>query len=278
MQFGNFEIHFLSDGLFKLDIGAMFGIVPKPLWEKERQSDARNRMQLTLTVPLIRAGSHNIILDCGIGRKWNAKQRDIYDVQEHPNLLDSLVSVGLKPADITIVIHSHLHHDHTGWNTQLNAKGEPEPTFVNARHIVQKLELESARHPNEIQRGTYLRANVEPIRAGGGWDPFDDNREIVPGITVFHTGGHTAGHSAVSINSGGQKAMFLADLFPTTTHRHLPWITAYDEYPMETLEAKRRLFRECVEHNALVLLNHDPNACAVRLQAAGEKFEAIKEC
>ena len=278
MQFGDFEIHFLSDGAFKLDVGAMFGIVPKALWERERQADERHRLTLALTVPLIRTGKHNILLDCGIGRKWNAKQRDIYAIKEHPDLLDSLAAVGLAPADITIVIHSHLHHDHTGWNTQLNAAGEPEPVFANARHIIHRRELESAHHPNEIQRGTYLAANIVPIEAAGGWASFEDRREVAPGITVFHTGGHTAGHAAVSIESGGQKAFFLADLFPTTTHRHLPWIMAYDEYPMDTLEQKRKLFKQCVEHNALVLLNHDPFCCAVRLQAAGEKFEAIKEC
>jgi glyoxylase-like metal-dependent hydrolase (beta-lactamase superfamily II) len=248
------------------------------LWERERQVDERNRVLLALTVPLIRAGPHNILLDCGVGRKWNAKQRDIYAIQEHPNLLDALAQAGLQPADITIVFHSHLHHDHTGWNTQLNGQGEPEPVFVNARHIIHKIELENAHHPNEIQRGTYLAANIAPIDASGGWDVFDYPREIAPGLTVFHTGGHTAGHSALRIESGGQNALFMGDLFPTTAHRHLPWITAYDEYPMDTLELKRRLFRECVEHDTLVLLNHDPTALAVRLKPQGEKFDVVKVC
>jgi len=278
MRLGDLEIQFLNDGTFKLDAGSVFGIVPKALWERECQCDERNRVTLALTVPLIRTGKHNILLDCGIGRKWGAKQRDIYAIEEHPNLLDSLTQAGLKPADITIVFHSHMHHDHTGWNTQLNGKGEPEPVFVNARHIIHKIELENVHHPNEIQRGTYLAANIAPIDASGGWDVFEYPRGAAPGVTVFHTGGHTAGHSGVRIESGGQAALFMADLFPTTTHRHLPWITAYDEYPLDTLEAKRRLFKECVEHNSLVLLNHDPAARAVRLRPQGEKFEVVKEC
>jgi glyoxylase-like metal-dependent hydrolase (beta-lactamase superfamily II) len=277
MKFGDLEIHFLSDGGFMLDAGPVFGIVPRPLWERERQPDERNRILLALTVPLICTGKHNILLDCGVGRKWNAKQRDIYGIQDSPNLLESLAAAGLKPADITMVVHSHLHHDHTGWNTTLNTKGEPEPVFVNARHIVHNVELENAHHPNEIQRGTYLEANILPIDAMRGWDVFEYPREIVPGITVFHTGGHTAGHSATRIESAGQQAMFLGDIFPTTTHRHLPWITAYDEYPIDTLEQKRKLFKQCIEHNALVLLNHDPFAFAVRLKSAGEKYETVKE-
>ncbi|MGD0088665.1 MAG: MBL fold metallo-hydrolase [Planctomycetota bacterium] len=276
MKFGDLEIIFLNDGPFKLDAGPMFGIVPKPLWERERQADERNRVLLALTVPLIRVGRENILLDCGVGRKWNAKQRDIYAIQEHPNLLDSLTQSGLQPADITIVFHSHLHHDHTGWNTQLNGKGEPEPVFVNARHVIHKRELENAHHPNEIQRGTYLAANIAPIDASGGWDVFELPRQLAPGITVFHTGGHTGGHAAARIESGGQNALFMADLFPTTSHRHLPWICAYDEYPLDTLELKRKLFRECVEHNSLVLLNHDPTALAVRLVPLGEKFDVVK--
>jgi len=278
MRFGDFEILFLSDGAFKLDAGPVFGIVPKALWERECQCDERNRVTLALTVPLIRTGKHNILLDCGIGRKWGAKQRDIYAIEEHPNLLNSLAQAGLKPSDITILFHSHMHHDHTGWNTQLNGQGEPEPVFVNARHVIHKIELENVHHPNEIQRGTYLAANIAPIDATGGWDIFEYPRDIAPGITVFHTGGHTAGHSGVRLVSGGQVALFMADLFPTTAHRHLPWITAYDEYPMDTLEIKRRLFRECVEHNSLVLLNHDPAALAVRLHLQGDKFEVVKEC
>ena len=278
MQLGDFQIDFLSDGTFKLDGGAMFGIVPKPLWTREREADERNRMLLSCNCPLIRTGKHVILIDCGMGRKWNEKQRDIYAVDPQPRLIDDLARHGLKPSDITILIHTHLHLDHAGWNTQLNAKGDAEPVFVNARHIVERRELDVARKPNEIQRGTYLSYNITPIDADKGWDTFEDTREVVPGITMFRTGGHTFGHCCIRIESGGQKALFIGEMMPTTAHRHLPWIMAYDLYPLESLENKRRLFAECVANNTLVLLDHDPTAFAVRLRnTSGDKLEAIKE-
>jgi len=278
MQFGDFEIHMLTDGTFKLDGGAMFGIVPKPLWTRERPADERNRMLLSCNCPLIRTGKHNILIDCGLGRKWNEKQRDIYAIDERPRLIEELANVGLKPSDITVLLHTHLHLDHAGWNTQLNAKGEPEPVFVNARHVVERRELDVARKPNEIQRGTYLSNNITPIDNDSGWDTFDDLCEVVPGVTAFRTGGHTFGHLGVRIESGNEKALFIGEMMPTTAHRHLPWIMAYDLYPLETLEMKRALFKECLGNNTLVLLNHDPTAFAVRLKASGDKLEAVKEC
>ncbi|HYG75613.1 MAG TPA: MBL fold metallo-hydrolase [Planctomycetota bacterium] len=277
MNFGDFEIHLLTDGTFKLDGGAMFGIVPKQLWTRERPADERNRMLLACNCPLIRTGKHNILIDCGLGRKWNEKQRDIYAIDERPRLIEELAAIGLKPSDITILIHTHLHLDHAGWNTQLNAKGEAEPVFVNARHVVERRELDVARKPNEIQRGTYLQENIAPIDVDTGWDTFEETREVVPGITLFRTGGHTAGHCAVRIESGGQRALFIGEMMPTTAHRHLPWIMAYDLFPLETLEMKRRLFKECAAANTLVLLNHDPTALAVKLKPSGEKLDAIKE-
>jgi glyoxylase-like metal-dependent hydrolase (beta-lactamase superfamily II) len=278
MTFGDFQIHFISDGTFKLDGGAMFGIVPKPLWTRERPADERNRILLSCNCPLIRTGKHNILIDCGIGRKWNEKQRDIYAIDERPLLIENLARVGLKPADITILVHTHLHLDHAGWNTQLNACGEPEPVFVNARHLVERRELDVAHHPNELQRGTYFSSNIDPIDAAGDWDVFDEVRQVVPGITMVRTGGHTAGHCAVRIESGDQKAIFLGEVMPTTGHRHLPWIMAYDLFPLEMLEIKRTLLKEAVEQKTLLLLNHDPTAFAVRLRSAsGDKLEAVKE-
>jgi len=275
MQLGDFEIHFLTDGDFKLDGGAMFGIVPKPLWTRERAADERNRMTLSCNNPLIRTGRDNILIDCGLGRKWNDKQRDIYDIQQRPLLIEQLAQVGLQPKDITILIHTHLHLDHCGWNTQLNSKGEAEPVFVNARHIVEKRELEIAHAPNEIQRGTYLSNNILPIDSEKGWETFEDGRDVIPGISLFRTGGHTAGHAGVRLASGGQRAIFIGEMMPTTAHRHLPWVMAYDLYPLETLEQKRKLFKECVEKNTLILMNHDPIAFGVRLSAGGgDKIEA----
>ena len=276
MQFGDFEILFLSDGTFKLDGGAMFGIVPKPLWTRETPCDEKNRIVLRCNCPLIRTGKQNILIDCGLGRKWTAKQREIYAIEDGPTLLDDLARHGLVPGDVTVLIHTHLHLDHAGWNTRLDAKGELEPVFVNARHLVERHELDIARRPNEIQRGTYLAPNVTPLDTAGAFEIFEGGLEVVPGVTLFRTGGHTFGHSCVRIESGGKKALFIGEMMPTTAHRHLPWVMSYDLYPLETLELKRKLFRECVRDDLLVLLDHDPNAFAVRLREAdGGKLEAI---
>jgi len=277
MRLGDFQIDFLHDGTWKLDGGAMFGIVPKPLWTRETPADEKNRIVLRCNCPLIRTGKENILIDCGLGRKWTDKQREIYSFEARPVLLEELARVGLKPADITILAHSHLHLDHAGWSTQLNAKGELEPVFVNARHIVERRELDIARRPNEIQRGTYLAPNISPIDRGVGYDIFDELREIVPGVTLFRTGGHTAGHCGVRIESGGQTAIFIGEMMPTVAHRHLPWVMAYDLYPLETLEMKRKLFKEILAKKALVLMNHDPQHFALRLREAdGGKLEVEK--
>ena len=278
MQLGDLHVDLLTDGEFKLDGGAMFGIVPKPLWTRERAADERNRISLACHCPLIRTGRHTILIDCGLGRKWNEKQRDVYAIDARPRLIEELAAVGVKPSDVTILIHTHLHLDHAGWNTQLNARGELEPVFVNARHVVERRELDVARHPNEIQRGTYLQENIAPIDADKGWDIFDERCEPIPGVTVFRTGGHTLGHCAVRIESGGQRALFISEMMPTTSHRNLPWIMAYDSYPLDTLEQKRALIKECVADHTLVLMNHDATARAVRLTSPdGNKVVPVIE-
>lgn len=274
MQFGDFEILFLNDGTFKLDAGAMFGIVPKPLWSRETPCDEKNRMPLRCNCPLIRTGKENILIDCGLGRKWNDKQKSIYAIQEDHTLLTDLAAHGLKPEDITAIAHSHLHLDHAGWNTQFDEKGEPVPTFVNARHVVERRELDIARQPNEYQRGTYLDPNIAPIDRDGGFEIFENERDIVPGVTMFRTGGHTLGHSCVRIESGGKKAIFFAEMMPTMAHRHLPWVMAYDMYPLEVLEEKRRLLAEAVRDDVLVMMDHDPNSFACRLRE-GEKGKLV---
>lgn len=272
MQFGDFELHLLSDGTFKLDGGAMFGIVPKPLWERERPTDEKNRIVLAANCPLIRTGKHNILIDCGMGRKWNAKQREIYAVDPDHDLLKDLARVGLKPGDITHLVHTHLHLDHAGWNSALDENGAIVPVFVNARHIVNKRELDVAKNPNELQRGTYLRENIDPVEASTGWQLVEDEAEIVPGVSVFRTGGHTAGHLCMRIESGDADALFIGEMMPTVSHRHLPWIMAYDSFPLETLAVKRKLIADCVTEKTLVLLDHDAQHKAVRLRegAAGK--------
>lgn len=278
MKIGGFEMHLLTDGTFRLDGGAMFGIVPRPLWSRERPPDERGRILLACNCPLIRAGREVILVDCGMGRKWNEKQRDIYAVGAGPTLMDELAGAGVRPDQVTTVVNTHLHLDHAGWNTREDAPGRFVPTFPNARHVIERRELLQATHPNELTRGTYLPPNFEPLMASGQFQEFDETIEICPGVLAFRTGGHTPGHCCVTIESGGRKVLFAAELLPTVSHRRLAWMMAYDLSSLEMLEAKRGLFSKAAREGWLVLPDHDPDVKALRLREGDRgayEFEKI---
>lgn len=275
---GDLGLELLTDGKWRLDGGTMFGVVPKPLWEKECPPDEHNRIEMSCNCPLVRAGKHNILLDCGLGRKWSDKEAERYAVDRRTDLVKELARVGVAPEEVSIVVLSHLHLDHVGGAVRRNARGEPEPVFVNARHVVERRELEAARRPNELTRGSYLKENIAPLEEAGLFAVFEDEVEIVPGVTAFRTGGHCAGHLAVWLESGGQKAIFAGEVVPLLPHLRLPWLMAYDLFPLEMLEVKRRLFKECLRDDAWLLLDHDPNTYAVKLRerASGRGVEAAE--
>jgi glyoxylase-like metal-dependent hydrolase (beta-lactamase superfamily II) len=273
MKLGDLEFHVLTDGGFRLDGGAMFGVIPRPLWEKKIAPDDRNRIRLTMNCLLIRTAGKWILVETGAGEKWDAKRRDIFGIEGPPRLPDQLKTRGVAPEQIDLVINTHLHFDHCGWNTQM-VEGKAVPTFPNARYVVQRGELEHAKKPSERDRASYFNDNVLPIEAAGQWWLLEGDREVAPGVEVIRVPGHTRDMMCVRLSGGGKTAFFFADLVPTTAHLPFVWIMGYDLYPMTTLENKKKWIPEAARGRWLALFAHDPVVRAAWLREREGKFEA----
>ncbi|MDI6839879.1 MAG: MBL fold metallo-hydrolase [bacterium] len=263
MRFGESNLELLSDGKFWLDGGAMFGIVPKVIWNRLNPADSENRIELGLNCLLIQVGDKNILVDTGIGEKMDEKFKGMYRVDKTCNLNDSLQKLGLSHDSIGVVINTHLHFDHCGGNTRIE-NGKLVPSFPNAKYVIQRGEWDAAINPNERTRASYLKENLVPIEEAGLLNLIDGDTEIVPGVKTIVTGGHTAGHQVVLIESHGNsegscgKALYLADLIPTTSHIKLPYVMGYDLYPLETMKKKRELLNIAVKEHWLLIFEHDP--------------------
>jgi len=262
MTLGEFELTPLVDGYFRLDGGAMFGVVPKPLWEKRAPADERNRILLGMRPLLVRHARRLMIIDAGCGDKMDAKSADIYGFDRRENLDVTMARAGITAGDIDLVIASHLHFDHAGGFTAKDRAGTIRPRFPRARYVVSHGEWEDATHPHERNRASYLAENFVPLQDAGVVDFLRGDEEIVPGIRVRRTGGHTRYHHIVYIESGGRTAVFAADLMPTTAHVDAPWIMGYDLFPMETLEFKKLFLAEAIAGEYLVFFEHDPKVAA----------------
>lgn len=272
MRFGDFEVLPQTDGFFRLDGGAMFGVVPKPLWQKRTEPDDRNRIRLGLRPLLVRTPHHTVLIDAGIGAKMSAKDADIYGIDRALDLTASLAASGTTPGDIDVVIATHLHFDHAGGFTTLHA-GDVTPAFPNARYYVRRGEWADATHPHERNRASYLPENFVPLEQAGVVTFTDDDREILPGIRVQRTGGHTMHHQMVRIESGDRTGVFVADLIPTTAHVDEPWIMGYDLYPMDTLVFKKQFIREAIDREYVIFFEHDPAIPAgIIRERQGRKF------
>ena len=258
MRFGDIELFSLSDGIMRLDGGAMFGVVPRVFWEKTNPADELNRIAIGVNPLLLKADGVNILVDTGNGDKFSEKLLKIYGIEREPTLLKSLSDADLRPEDIEIVINTHLHFDHCGGNTFVDASGKLMPTFPNARYIVQKMEWEDATRLNELTKASYLPENFIPLMQAGRIELVDGDKEVYPGVTVVHTPGHNRGHQSVKIESDGKTAFYLGDMIPTAAHVPLPYIMGYDLYPLELLEVKRRILREALEGRWLMIFEHDP--------------------
>ena len=258
MKLGEFDIYPVTDGRFRLDGGAMFGVVPKVLWEKCCEADGLNRIPLSLTCLLIRARGKNILVDTGLGSKEDEKFHRMFAVERTPTLLDSLKRLGVGPEDIHMVIITHLHFDHACGITVREPDGTLAPTFPKARYFIQQGEFEDAARANERTKASYRRDNFTPIAHVNQWEFLQGDTELLPGVTAVVTAGHTRCHQGVRIESEGKVAFFLGDLIPTVSHLPLPYIMGYDLFPIQTLEAKRRLLDRAVEECWLLLFEHDP--------------------
>jgi glyoxylase-like metal-dependent hydrolase (beta-lactamase superfamily II) len=261
MRFGECQVEIVSDGVLWLDGGAMFGVVPKPLWEKKAPPDERNRIPLGLNCLLVRTSKVNLLVDTGCGDKYTGKERSIYRLEGPSRLLSGLAGLGLAPEHIDIVVNTHLHFDHCGGNTRLEGT-EIVPTFPNARYVVRRQEYQDACSPNERTRGSYLDHNWRVLADQGMLELVDQNCELIDGISLVQTPGHTLGHQSVRVDSPEGTLFYLADLCPTTAHLPLAWIMGYDLFPLTTLETRKQVLSQAVRENWLLVFEHDPKTPA----------------
>lgn len=260
-EVGGIRIHALEAGRQWLDGGAMFGVVPRPLWAKRIAPDERNRIPLALRCLLIEAPQALVLVDTGVGNKENDKFKSIYGIDndgDPTRLEDAIRAAGFQPDDIDIVVSTHLHFDHAGGNTRRRSVGDIVPSFPDAEYVVQEGEFRFAHRANERVRASYLPDNYEPIEEAGLWRFVDGEAEITEGVRVIPTPGHTPFHQSVLIEDAGETGCFLADVCPTTAHLSLPWIMGYDLEPMVTLESKRSLWEQAFRDDWLLIFEHDP--------------------
>jgi glyoxylase-like metal-dependent hydrolase (beta-lactamase superfamily II) len=268
-QVGDLRCHTLEGGRQRLDGGAMFGVVPRPLWQTRAVPDERHRIPLAMRCLLVEHPDGLVLVDTGLGNKEAARFLDIYGVENSglegaTQLEDALATAGFLPRDVRWVINTHLHFDHAGGNTTLDPElmDDPRrhvrPAFPNATYVVQRGELEFARQANERTRASYLPPNFEPIAAAGRWQLVEGDVEVLPGISLRLTPGHVPYHQAVVLRSAGETAAFIADLIPTVAHLPLAWIMGYDLEPLRTLESKRALLRAASEGGWRLIFEHDP--------------------
>lgn len=258
MKIGTIQLDLISDGSLWLDGGAMFGVVPKPLWEKNTPSDSKNRVHLGLNCLLIRSPEKTIVIDTGCGNKYTPKQLEIYNIEQGQGLLDGLAACGVGPEDVDIVVNTHLHFDHAGGNTVLH-NGNVTATFPNAIYMLRRTEYEAACNPNPRTQSTYLPHNWEILATTGQLQLIDEDREIIPGVSLIGTPGHTTGHQSVKISSAKQTVFYMGDLCPTQAHAPLPWVMSFDLYPMITMDTRRTIYRKAIQESWLLLFEHDLN-------------------
>lgn len=276
MEIGKYSIESLETGKFSLDGGAMFGIIPKVLWERSNPADRENRVALSARSMLLRSRNRNILIDTGMGEKWDEKSYSIYDINQNKSpLVSTLRDKGLSPEDITDVILTHLHFDHTGGSTKYE-NGKLVPTFPNAKYYVQKKNFDWATAPSDRDKGSYLQENFTPLMHEGilyfteGNTFFDDEIELLP------VNGHTFGQQLVKVSDTTNTVLYCGDLIPFSSHVHLPYIMGYDLQPLVTLEEKKKYLRQAVEENWILFHEHDPfNSCSI-VESSGKSYK-IKE-
>ncbi|MCU1312030.1 MAG: beta-lactamase-like protein [Candidatus Angelobacter sp.] len=251
---GDFELTILSDGTYFLDGGSMFGVVPKSLWSKKAQVNERNQMDCGLNSVLVRSGDKNVLIETGIGNKLSDKLKAIYEPQEL--LMKSFEAAGVSPDEIDIVINSHLHFDHCGWNT-IYKGGKAVPTFPNAKYYAQRGEWEHGRKQLERDKISYMSDNYDPLIESGQMQLLTGDAQIIPGVSVALYPGHTRNMQAVMIESGGKTACYISDLIPTAAHIDLTWVMSYDLFPLETIESRKRYYSRAIPEQWLTIFTHD---------------------
>jgi glyoxylase-like metal-dependent hydrolase (beta-lactamase superfamily II) len=255
---GDLDLTILTDGTYLLDGGAMFGVVPKPLWEKRTPANERNQIVLGTNTIVVRTGKHTVVIETGIGNKLPEKLRSIFDARQL--LLQSFHAAGIRPEEVDVVINTHLHFDHCGWNTIRKEDGSVGATFPNAQYFVHRGEVEHGHLQLERDAVSYISENYDPLIAGGQMtliEPPAGGTEIVPGVSVEVYPGHTAQMMAVMLDSGGRRACYISDLMPTSAHLDVTWVLGYDLYPLTCIEQRKRFLSRAIPEQWLVLFTHD---------------------
>lgn len=300
MILGDYRIETIPDTEFRLDGGAMFGVVPRVLWERVCPPDELNRIKLNMNCLFVETPAEKILIETGIGEKWTEKEAEIYGIfREKPFAQSLFEKTGYKPEDITIVVNTHLHFDHAGGNTifergmriaecevkdksfsiphsALRAPHSIVPQFPNARYFVSKSEFEHAENPHERDRASYLKDNWQPLLESGQLELKPDNYEVVEGLTLQNARGHSETMQTVCLKRGGFTLYGFADSIPTRHHLSLPWIMGYDLFPSETLEFKKEILPQAVKENWLCLFYHETDAPLCRLKEIDGKLKAVK--
>lgn len=273
MLFDNMEIKTIETGIFGLDGGSMFGVVPKALWSRVyANGDEMNRIPLSSRPLYIAFGKRRILIDAGNGNKFNPKLATIYNIDlELSNIHNALKNSDIDPADVTDVILTHLHFDHCGGSTMFS-NGEISPSFPNAKYYVQKEQWDWALNPTEKDRGSYMKEDYEPLLANGVIEFIDGSGELFPGIELIPLFGHTKAMQAVKIKANNQIFFYAADLLPTSAHIHLPYILAYDNFPLTTLDEKKKMLNLAVDENWVIIFEHDAFVKAGKVERKNDSF------
>jgi glyoxylase-like metal-dependent hydrolase (beta-lactamase superfamily II) len=279
MQFGDYRVEIVPDTEFRLDGGAMFGVVPRILWSRVCPPDEQNRIRMNMTCVFIETGQERILIENGVGEEWSVKQTEMFGISRRRALAESLRAVaGVEPDSISIVINTHLHFDHAGGNTELNGEGPAVPAFRNARYFISKSEVEHAEAPSERDRASYLPENWRPLIASGQLELKEADYEVAPGLSMKTYPGHNRSMQCWRLDGGGQTLFGFADLVPMRAHVPFAWIMGYDLYPAETLEVKKKLLPQAEREGWACLFYHDPDEPLCKLIEENGKLRPVPYC
>lgn len=273
LKVGDLTIHWLNGGVTHMDGGAMFGVVPKPLWSKKYEVNEYNQIELRTDPLFFQWEGKNVLIESGIGKgKLNEKQKRNYGVHEESDIKASLSSLGLTPNDIDVVLMTHMHFDHACGLTKFEGE-ELVPVFPNAVIYTSQVEWDEMRNPNVRSRNTYWKENWESIQSQV--ETFKGEMEVLPGIKMVHTGGHSDGHSIILIEHGKETFIHMADIMPTHAHKNPLWVLAYDDYPMKSIGAKEKWIGKAIEEEYWFLFYHDAVYRGIKWNRDGEIMDKV---